>query len=351
MKKKVVFLTKCKVGDVIAEDLYNGEGILVAPRNTVLSSNNINRLIEMGFVNAEVFTSNELHSPEAEVFTKHREYVIKYEHKLKGVKDMLAGIATGNPLNLRALDQISDAVYSDYKNKDSILKCLLEMKETDNYTYTHSLNVSLYAMLASKWLGLGDEKTKELVKCGLLHDVGKMKIPLEILNKKQKLEDWEFEEIKKHSVIGYKLLENLSDVAPCIKMVILHHHERIDGSGYPYGLLGEEIDYYSKVIAVCDAYDAITSTRVYKPRRNPFDTFKIFENTGYGHFDYTIMNNFLQHIAVYYIGSQIVLSNGMQGEVVSVLPGSICNPIIKLNDEYINLSERSELKIIDLKKK
>lgn len=351
MKKRAVLLTKCKVGEVIAEDLYNREGILIAPRNTVLSSNNISRLLDMGFVSAEVFVSSDMSAAEAEAFVKHREYVIRYEHKLRGVKDILNGIASGNQLNLRALDKLSDAVYSDYKNKDSILKCLLEMKETDNYTYNHSLNVSLYAMLASKWLGLDEEKIKELVKCGLLHDVGKMKIPLEILNKKQKLEDWEFEEIKKHSLIGYKLLENLADVSPNIKKVILNHHERIDGSGYPCGLSGEDIDFYSKIIAVCDAYDAITSTRVYKPRRNPFETFKILENTGYGHFDYTILNNFLQHIAVYYIGSRILLSNGMEGEVVSVLPSNISNPIIKLDEEYINLSERSELTIIELKKK
>jgi HD-GYP domain-containing protein (c-di-GMP phosphodiesterase class II) len=126
------------------------------------------------------------------------------------------------------------------------------------------------------------------------------------------------------------------------------HHEREDGTGYPFGIGGDEITLYAKIIALADVYDALTSERVYKKRITPFETFSIIEKTGLRHFDIKIMMTFLHNIASYYIGSEVIMDNGKHGTVVYVTPHNISLPIIKVDDKYIDMSKEKNIKIIEL---
>lgn len=185
-------------------------------------------------------------------------------------------------------------------------------------------------------------------KAALMHDIGKAKIPDAILNKRGPLNDVEFQIMKKHSQYGYEIAKDDNRINTEVLKGILMHHEREDGSGYPLKLKGDKIGYFAKIIAVCDVYDALTQERVYKGRMTPFDAFKIIETDGYTTFDTKILLTFLHNIASYYIGMEVVLSDGRQGEIVYITPMNVSYPIVKVGDELIDLMRNKEIKIVSL---
>lgn len=203
-------------------------------------------------------------------------------------------------------------------------------------------------MLLGKWLGLKSSQIDDLIKAAILHDIGKVKIPEKILNKKGKLSDEEFEIMKKHPVHSYEIALDSQKLSFDILKAILLHHEKENGSGYPLMVRGDKIPLYAKIIGICDVYDALTSERVYKGRMSPFDAFKIIELDGYELFDVKVMLTFLQNISNYYIGTDVVLNNGDIGQVVYINPRNISYPIVKIGSEYIDLLSTKELKIVSL---
>jgi putative nucleotidyltransferase with HDIG domain len=222
------------------------------------------------------------------------------------------------------------------------------MREADEYTYTHSVNVSLLSMLIGKWLKLDYYSIKSLVSAGLLHDIGKGKISPDILNKPGALTDDEFEEIKKHPAYGYQIAEKIPEVSDDILKAILMHHEREDGSGYPLGLKSEQIHDFAKIVAVADVYDAMTSNRAYRTMICPFDVIESIEKDNFGTLDHRVVSVFLKNIASYYMGDFVKLSNGDIGEIVYINPFNISKPIIRAANSYIDLSNEKKLKILEL---
>jgi HD-GYP domain-containing protein (c-di-GMP phosphodiesterase class II) len=201
-------------------------------------------------------------------------------------------------------------------------------------------------MLLGKWLGLCKSDVQDLLQAGLLHDIGKTKIPLNILNKPDKLDSLEFDEMKKHPVYGYNIIEKIPVFSHNVKETVLNHHERVDESGYPFKKSGSELTIYAKVISIADVYDAITSDRVYSKRRTPFEAFQILMNDSLRCFDIQIMNTFLGNLAACYVGSKVLLNTDEVGEIVYVPPHSITKPIISVNSQYIDLSKEATIKIV-----
>ncbi len=229
-----------------------------------------------------------------------------------------------------------------------IVSCISEMRAAGDYLYTHSINVALLSMLLGKWLKYDYLRLKSLVTSAFLHDIGKSRIPSEILNKPGTLDENEFAEIKKHCVIGYKLAESFPGMDEDILKGILQHHEREDGSGYPFGLRGDRIHEIAKIIAVADIYDAMTSNRFYKERACPFDVIDYIEKDHLGTLDHRITSTFLKNIASYYIGEHVILSSGDTGEIVYINPYHISRPIVKCGDKYVDLSAERSVKIAEM---
>ena len=164
------------------------------------------------------------------------------------------------------VDQLLDetlTLFGENSTTISMFDMLHNMRQIDDSTYAHSVNVALICRLIGKWKNFSEKDMDTLTLCGLLHDIGKSKIPNEIIGKPGKLTDSEYEEIKKHPVIGYNLVKNL-DIDQRIKNAVLLHHERFDGKGYPLGLTGNEIDDFTSIVSIADVYDALVSERVYK---------------------------------------------------------------------------------------
>lgn len=347
-KKQYIHIYECKPGDILADDVYDDCGILIVSKDAVISEHIINRLKTFRIRQLPVYELQNVDNIEKSE-PSLVEFKKDYRRDVNVMKQVLGDLAAGRKPDYEKVECISNSIYSKINSIGNIVECMNEVKNMDEYTYTHSINVSMYALLIAKWLDLSEEETRNVVTTGILHDIGKSRISEDILNKKGPLLPEEYEQIKHHADIGYYLSKDIPQLSDEIRKGILMHHEREDGKGYPYGIKGgDNINRYSKIISVADVYDALTSERVYKERITPFDTFEELIRIGYGYFDTKILMTFLANISCYYIGSIVKMNNGETGKVVFVAPQSISMPIVSVNGKYIDLSQNRQLKIVEM---
>ena len=209
----------------------------------------------------------------------------------------------------------------------------------------HSMNVGIIASLIGKWLGWSEEEQRILHTCGLFHDVGKLAIPKEILDKPGKLTDEEYAIMKTHAVEGYNLIKDIGLEASVVNAALMHH-ERCDGSGYPMGLTRDKIDKYSKVIAIADVYEAMTANRVYRSGMCPFDVIARIEEDGFLQFETEYLLVFLNNIVETYLNSKVKLSNGEKAEVILINRQKNSRPLVlTTSGRAIDLYKDSSVKI------
>lgn len=346
--KRYIEISECKTGCVLAEDIYNTMGGLVVLQNTVINDYIKCKLNLMGINRILVFDPDMRQENAEGDSLDYQEFKKNYQENIFLLKETLNDLAKGNKLDLNKIKNISDSLYCSLKNKHHIISNLNKVRNTDEYTYTHCLNVSFYAMLLAKWMKLPEKTVKEVVSAGLLHDVGKTRVPLQILNKNTRLSFEEFEEVKKHSQYGYNIVEPIDELSDDVKRAVLMHHEREDSSGYPVGVRGDQLNIHTKIIAIADVYDAITSDRVYKKKETPFEAFLMFQTVGFKSFDTRILNTFLTNISNCYIGAKVLLNTGETGEIVYVAPHEICYPIVKVGNRVIDISNGEGMTIEEI---
>ncbi len=263
------------------------------------------------------------------------------EKSKDAVASMFQETRMGKALNSEDALPIVEEISSSVLRNPGALISLARLKDKDDYTYMHSVAVCALMVSLAKQLGLNDEQVRQAGLAGLLHDVGKMMIPPEILNKPGKLTDAEFAAVKNHPAEGHKLLLGGSGISPVSLDVCLHHHEKVDGSGYPEQLSDEKISLYAKMGAVCDVYDAITSNRPYKDGWEPADSIRKMAEWSKGHFDQRIFQAFVRSVGIYPTGSLVKLESNRLAVVLEQSDKSLLTPIVK-----IFFSTRSNCRIV-----
>lgn len=344
MNKVYIGIDECIPGMKVADKIYNKYWVTVVNENSVLDDGLIDKLKQMGIEHVRVYDDYNEQSEK----NNSGDFKKEYSQNVAIVKEVLHEISVGKNLDYGKVKQVSDTICDKKVENRNIIDNLNQIRDVDEYTYSHSVNVSLISMLIAKWLKFDDEKTSKIVQAGLLHDIGKSQIPEDILNKKGPLTEEEFAEIKRHPLYGYRIAADMGGIDKSVLLGILMHHEREDGTGYPLSAKGSQIHEFAKIIAVADIYDAMTSIRVYKEKQSPFEVFKLMEDQTFGVLDTKVVNAFLTNIAAYYIGETAQLSDGSVGEVVYINPRNISKPVIKVKDKFIDLLKEPHMKVVAL---
>ena len=341
MRKTTLSIFECKPGMKTAEEIHNDNGVVMVAKDTILDRQILNRIESLGILEVEVYLEDD------EDLKKNRKRNIynKYEQNVEDMKQIMTGISAGNPIDITKLNEIKDTILSGIYSSSDIVGPLSLTPDVKKYIYTHNINVSFLAMTLGKWMECSDRTIKRLVQAGLLHDIGKSKIPNEILDKPGELTQKEFEIIKQHPRHSYDILDEVEGIHNDVLLGILTHHEREDGTGYPIGITSEKINLIGKILAVADIYDAMTSERAYRKSQTPFEVFELMQNGSFGKLHPVILNKFIKNMSEHYRGSKVYLSNGEEGEVVFINYNKISSPIVNVNGKFIDLSLERNIKI------
>ena len=248
----------------------------------------------------------------------------------EAVVSMFQEARMGKAVDHEAAGALVDEIASSVMRNPGALISLARLRDADDYTYMHSVAVCALMVALARQLDLDEKTTREAGMAGLLHDLGKALMPMEVLNKPGKLTDEEFRIIKSHPVEGHKLLVEGGGAGEIPLDVCLHHHEKTDGSGYPKGLKGDAISLYAKMGAVCDVYDAITSNRPYKSGWDPAESIRKMTEWSQGHFDPRVFQAFVKSIGIYPIGSLVRLHSGRIGVVIDQTEKSLLSPKVRV---------------------
>ena len=320
-----------KPGMKVGRPVYDSMGFLLLNSGVSLKQEYINKLRDLQI--ASLYIQDE-RIPDIEI-----EDVILDETRQEAaclIKNILddMGKESKKPLNSllvakKKLNNVLDDIISQLLNNPNLIINLSDIRLADNYTFSHSVNVAVLAITTAISLGLPRSNLQKLGMGAILHDLGKIKIPLKILNKNGRLLPEEFEEIKKHPRYGYELVKLQKLIDSSSATVIIQHHERVNGMGYPNKLKDGQISYFAKICAVADVYDALVADRPYRAALPPHKALEIIENGG-EEFDLGILQNFYQHIAAYPIGTIVGLSNGLIGIVTNNTVGFPMRPVVRI---------------------
>ena len=257
------------------------------------------------------------------------------------VRSMFDEVRMGHAVDVGSARQLVEDISDSVARNAGAIISLARLKTADDYTYMHSVAVCAMMVALAKQLGLGEAEVRSCGMAGLLHDLGKVAMPVEVLNKPGKLTEAEFAIIRLHPVEGYKMLMASGGVEPISLDVVLHHHEKMDASGYPESLNGDQISLHAKMGAVCDVYDAITSNRPYKAGWDPAESLRKMAGWASGHFDNKVFEAFVKSVGIYPVGSLVRLTSGRIGVVTEQSAKSLTMPLIK-----VFFSTKSNVRIV-----
>ena len=352
------FTSELKEGMVTLTDTYSTKGQLIIPKDTVITKSLINKLISNSVVLVEVsdepvsvvleddFLSQFTIDEEAVTRTpEYKKFKHRYERNIDVISEHLSDIVHKNaPIETDTMLNNALSIIDSTNSPLSIFTMLSTLKNYDDSTFNHSLNVALICNIFGKWLELSEEDVKLLTSCGLFHDIGKMLIPEHIIKKPGKLTPDEFNIIKTHSQKGYDLLKKRkADVH--IQYAALMHHEKCDGTGYPLGLNESQIDWCAQIVTIADIYEAMTAKRVYREPMSPFTVIHNFEENGLKKYNPKYLLTFLERVVNSYVNCKVKLSNGEEGDIVYINRVNLSKPLIKTRDNFIDLSKETHVSI------
>lgn len=351
-----------KPGMITAQTIRSQKGQVIVSANTALNNQSIMHLKYYDILFVEII-EDEVPPEAAEKMAADEQAKLSYSQKVQSsesfktfkknylkkidfIKTSLNGlISNTDPIDQSTLVAESVGLFDKKATTISIFDNLHNMRQIDDSTYAHSLNVSMISRMFGMWMGFSDDLLDLLTLAGLLHDIGKCKIPAEIIQKRGKLTDEEYEIIKTHPRLGYEILQGQPDLDRRVQNAALMHHERSDGTGYPFGLVDKQIDDVAGIVAIADVYDAMTADRCYRPGLCPFEVIATFELEGLSHYKPQYILCFLEHIANTYVNNNVLLSNGQTGRIV-LITKRLTRPVIQMDDNtFLDLNDHPDLYI------
>lgn len=342
-------------GMVLIQDVLNNFDTVVLSAGTVLTAGNITNLqsmdIDFVFVEGEeevIEVDSDYLQPVANAKTREVTRLEKFEICVQYYKAMYETVQAGGVIDhMDVFEVVKDLVQEFYKY-DDIFSVLGKMKSDEEYEYTHTTSMSIISILLAKWLKLPHQKIYALAQAAYLADIGKAMIPQEVLDKTGELSADELMMLQSHVMMTQDILERSGGFSGEIIHIAASHHERLNGTGYPYSMNKEGINQLSRIIAVADTYHALLSNRPYREAYTIFEATEMLWNMSYNELDPSVIERLVKFITSFWVGGQVMLSNGMKGEVIMANQYDRFRPLVKVENGFIDLSRDRSCKIVDV---
>ncbi len=308
-----------KSGMIIAKAVCTRDNFMLFTPGTVIEAGHIKQMLDAGIEFVEV---------------KDGEKAPAHSHELTGkeinrkLRNIFRDITLTNPLERDKIKETVNDLLRQVLRDRCVMVHLTQVRGSDSYIFTHSVNVCMLSLIIGLFLKLKKDQLKQLGLAALLHDVGRTRISKSILYKQSALSVEEFAEVKKHTVYGFEMLKNYN-FSDTVTRTALQHHERMDGSGYPHGLCGEDIEFSARIVAVADVFDALLADRPFRKAFYPHEAVEIIINSS-GQFDPEILKIFVDNVAIYPLGTVVALSSGEVGVVVDMNRGHQTRPVVRI---------------------
>lgn len=312
-------------GMILAKPIFDHQGKLLIDKGAKVKKSYIDKLLQYKIDTIYIHWNRECDPKLTEIITEETK-----TKALNLVKESINSIHIAQNLNVQKLEAVISDIIGEIMLDKGLLINLTDIRTIDDYTFGHSVNVCILALIMGLALNYEKIALKNLGLGAILHDIGKVYINNSYLNKPDLLTDEEYNEVKRHVIIGYDTVKNMEGINQEIAWIIRDHHERYDGKGYPNGLYGKQIHEFSRIVAICDVYDALTSNRVYRSGIPSHQAIEYLISMGNHQFDFDLVKVFLKNFCIYPIGTIVKLQSGEEGVVVRTCECYPTRPVIKV---------------------
>lgn len=344
-----VHVTDLMPGDRIQREIFNSNGVHVLQKGTILRIEEISKLIQhsidyIDIENREIILSVDPASETPENLSKVKS---QFDQAIEGIASVFTEAFKTGKFNERSVHDSFQPVVGSLMEQKDVVSLLLLLNDKDDYTYKHSMQVGMLSYYLATWMGYSTNEAYDIGKAGYLHDIGKSRIPKEILDKPGKLTSEEYEVIKLHTTYGYEIIrESIDDELTAL--VALQHHERDDGSGYPNRIHEDKIHPYSHIAAVADVYSAMTTNRTYQSKQQLLHVLRELHSLSFGKLNAKPSHAFIQHMLPNFIGKKVVLTSGESGTIVMNNQLDYFRPLVRTNQRFIDLSKERDSAIQEI---
>lgn len=340
-------VNELKTGMIIANDVFKG-GSLLIKKGSVITEELIAVLNRAYFLD-----KIQVNIPDEVIKKNSREEELKkVEETFKEVSSNLSNLfermkRTKEAVVNNDLRQFADKIQTELQSTEIVVSTILFKGSGEDCIYRHGVNVAALSALLGKWLGFDKPKINLLIYSALLHDFGIIKLDAKLQEKPDIILEHRYKEIKEHTKTGYRAVNGIPYLDKSVGYGVLMHHEKEDGSGY-LGLKGEKIHPFAKIIAIADELDVLNSDVKGVEKKGPFETLEEIKKNSVDKYDYYYAKVFLEHVANYYMGEEVILSDGRRGKILQINVEEISRPLVLLDSEFVDLSKNKELSIKEL---
>jgi HD-GYP domain-containing protein (c-di-GMP phosphodiesterase class II) len=336
-------IEKVQSGQILGKSIFTADGRVLLREGTALTERYLKALREMQYGFIYVVDPR---LPSIEVHDVIPEQL--RQEAVLTIRRAFGDVAKGG-VNLQAVSEVTSRIVESIMANDALIIQMADLKSHDTYTFSHSVNVCVVGTILGVQLGLDERKLKDLAMGLMLHDVGKMQISEEILHKPGRLTEEEYAKMQDHARSGFDLLRSIQSLSAHAKIVVLQHHEKYDGTGYPKGLKGNDIHLNGQIGAIADVYDALTSDRVYRKRFLPHEAIEYLMTQADRHFSLELVTTFISAVAPYPPGTQLKVSTGETGIVTEVDMRLASRPVLTLLQDAAGKDLAQPYPVLDLR--
>ena len=341
-----------KPGMLLARTIVNSDMVVVLSEDTLLTKAHITRLtflnIPVVYIKDE-YELNQNYQTVTAIFNRGNAFIKEYESVVQEARSIFAEAGKSGQIPLESTETMVQDKLAPLSKNSGVIDYVYDLNHRASDIYNHSLRVSILAGVIAKWMHFDHAKISDIILAGFLHDIGKTKFPQRLLDKNvNTLQGADYEAYIQHTVDGHHILNNVPGLSEGVKLAAMQHHERMDGSGFPFNCNGADIHEYARIIMIADLYDNITTEREGYIKQTPFAAIAQLTRNMFTSLDPTVCVPVLTHIKDAFLGSRVTLNNGEKGIIAAYPNDFAAHPIISIsNDEILNLNEHPELMITE----